>query len=363
MTTTGERTSVGLDRARLLAECGRDLFCLLDDAGGVTAAVGPWTAVTGTAAEEVEGQPLAAVLAEEDRAAVAAAHAEVTAGGPGGTVEARLAAPAAAERVFEIALRPLAPGETAASLRDVTAQRAVELELRRSNEELQRFAYVASHDLSEPLRMVTSYCALLVGEYADQLDENAREYLGFAADGATRMRTLIDDLLDYSRVGWEAGPATPVPLDEVFAEAVQDLRPAIAAAGADVALAPLPVVRGDRAQLRRVAANLLANALKFRAEGRRPLVAVSAERTGARVTVSVADNGIGIAEQHRERVFVMFKRLHGRAAYPGNGIGLALCKRIVELHGGTVWAEAAPDDGSVFRFTLAAAPDVVAVPA
>jgi light-regulated signal transduction histidine kinase (bacteriophytochrome) len=203
--------------------------------------------------------------------------------------------------------------------------------------------------------MVTSYCALLVNDFGDQLGDDAKEYLHYATDGALRMRALIDDLLAYSRVSWVAEEAVPVDLHAVVTDAVRDLGTVIADTGALVTVGPMPSVLGNAGQLGQLVANLLGNALKFRTEGTVPRVAVTARATGAQVTLTVADNGIGIDEKHRERIFVMFKRLHGRAAYEGNGIGLALCKRIAELHGGTVWAEEAPGGGSAFHVTLVGA--------
>jgi light-regulated signal transduction histidine kinase (bacteriophytochrome) len=358
MTTT-------IDAAQLLAACARELLCIIDGDGQVVAAAGPWHDVVGIPAAEVTGAGLDAFVHDDDRPALRAYRAAVLDGEPHGLVDVRVAG---TDRVFDVALRR-AGAHVVASLRDVTAQRAADErlaqlneqlqrandELQRSNDELQRFAYVASHDLSEPLRMVTSYCGLLAEDSAGQLDETAREYLAFAVDGAVRMRTLIDDLLAYSRVSWVAEEPSLVSLDEVFDVALRDLGGAVEETGAEVVVAPLPVVLGDPGQLGQLAVNLLGNALKFRTPGTPPRVTVSADVRGNRVTLSVADNGIGIADKHRERVFVMFKRLHGRGAYDGNGIGLALCKRIAELHGGTVWVEEAPGGGSVFRVTLVAA--------
>ncbi len=350
-----------------LAAAARELLCLVDAEGRVLAAAGPWAEVVGVPAAGVEGLPLDALVHAEDRAAFASARAAVVAGGEPAPFDLRLAS-GRWERVYDVALRP-ADGAVVASLRDVTAQRAADqrlallhdrlqqanVELQRSNEELQRFAYVASHDLSEPLRMVTSYCALLEDHCGAELDETAREYLGYAVDGAQRMRALIDDVLAYSRVAWVAEEARRVDLAEVVADAVRDLGATVAEHDAEVVVGPLPAVLGNAAQLGQLAATLIGNALKFRTPDTPPRVAVTASVAGGAVTLSVTDNGIGIPERHRERVFVMFKRLHGRAAYQGNGIGLALCKRIAELHGGTVWVEAAPGGGSVFRVTLVAA--------
>ncbi|HEV2889294.1 MAG TPA: ATP-binding protein [Frankiaceae bacterium] len=360
------------DAASVLADCARELLCLTGPDLEIVAAAGPWAQAVGV---EPAGVRLDDLVVAADRPALRAYRDAVGGGLPHDPIDVTVVAHGR-DRVFDVVLRAV-EGGAVASLRDVTEIRLTDYalgainerlqrindELRRSNEELQRFAYVASHDLSEPLRMVTSYCALLVDEYGARLDPTAHEYLAFATDGAMRMRTLIDDLLAYSRVSSVAAPAVRVDLGDVLADAVHDLGAAIAACGADVTVGPLPAVRGNEAQLRRLAVNLVGNALKFRSEGTVPRIAVTAEREGATVTLSVADNGIGIAERHRQRIFVMFKRLHGRGAYDGNGIGLAMCKRIAELHGGTVWVEDAPGGGSVFRVTLVAADLPAAAPA
>ncbi|HEX8001421.1 MAG TPA: ATP-binding protein [Mycobacteriales bacterium] len=353
--------------ARVLAQAARELLCLTTEDGRVVGAAGPWPEAFGRTPDALAGTAIADLVEPADRPALSAYYAATVAGATHPPIDVR--ATYGARRVYDVALRAV-DGSVVASFRDVTQQRRAEellrqlnADLRRSNDELQRFAYVASHDLSEPLRMVTSYCALLADDCGDRLTDDGREYLAFAVDGAKRMRTLIDDLLAYSRVSWVSEEATRVDLDAVFAQAAHDLGPLIAANGVEVTVGPLPAVLGDAGQLRQLASNLVGNAVKFASPDRPPRVSVTARTTGSQVTLSVTDNGIGIEEKHRERIFVMFKRLHGRAAYDGNGIGLALCKRIAELHGGDVWAEGAPGGGSVFRVTLVAAPDVVEVPA
>jgi light-regulated signal transduction histidine kinase (bacteriophytochrome) len=235
-------------------------------------------------------------------------------------------------------------------------------ELERSNTDLAQFAYVASHDLLEPLRMVSSYVQLLADRYTGQLDADADEFIAFAVDGATRMKGLIDDLLAYSRAGVTAVIRRPVNCGVLVRSALADLEVAISESGATVVVDELPIVTGDPGQLAQVFQNLLSNALKFVAAERPAVVRVSAERAGTAWCFSVADNGIGIDEAHRARIFMMFKRLHGRAEYPGTGIGLALCQKIVGRFGGRIWLEAPTTGcGSVFRFTLPdAAPVTVA---
>lgn len=225
-------------------------------------------------------------------------------------------------------------------------------ELQRSNAELAQFAYLASHDLKEPLRMVASYVELLARRYEGRLDATADEFIRYALDGTARMRALIDDLLDYCRIDAAPRPFTDVDLAVVVERVVSTLQPAIDAAGALVRVGPLPVVRGDHAQLEQVVQNLLTNALKFVRPGQTPAVEVAARRAGDEWIVSVADNGIGVEPRFAERIFGMFQRLHPRDVYPGTGIGLAICKRVVERHGGRIWVEPAPGGGSIFSFTI-----------
>ena len=240
--------------------------------------------------------------------------------------------------------------------RDITRQKRVEEALRRSNEDLERFAYVASHDLQEPLRTIASYVQLLENRYGDRLDADAREFIGYAVDGATRMRRLIDDLLAFSRVGTGAGPMAPCDAGAALDAALRGLGSALDDAQAVVARSPLPSVQADPGQLETVFSNLIANAVKFRGAAA-PRIRVSAARDGPAWAFSVVDNGIGIEPEYFERIFVMFQRLHTRQEYPGTGIGLAICKKIVERHGGRIWVESEPGRGSTFRFTLPAAPE------
>jgi light-regulated signal transduction histidine kinase (bacteriophytochrome) len=232
-------------------------------------------------------------------------------------------------------------------------------ELTRSNQELAQFAYVASHDLQEPLRMVSSYLDLLMRRYEGQLDAEAQEFIGFAVDGATRMKRLINDLLGYSRTGNSALQLAVVQSSDIVATVVSQLGPAIREARATVRVVePLPKVRVDAAQISRVFQNLIENAIKYRRPGTDPVITVTAARESAEYwRFSVSDNGIGIDPAFREKVFEIFKRLHGRDRYPGTGIGLSVAKLVVERHGGRIWIEPAPDGGSVFYFTI---PDMLA---
>jgi signal transduction histidine kinase len=227
-------------------------------------------------------------------------------------------------------------------------------ELRRSNTELEQFASVASHDLKEPLRKVTSYLTLLSDRYGSALDQSGREFLDYARDGARRMQAQMDALLEYARVGAASLDPGVVALDAVVDAALRNLELAIGEAHAVVTRDPLPRVAADPAKLTQVLQNLLANAIRFRGEAA-PEIHVSAERGAGEWTVAVRDNGIGIAKDHHESVFRIFERLHSRERYPGTGLGLAICKRIVERHGGRIWVESTPGQGATFRFTLPAA--------
>ena len=224
-------------------------------------------------------------------------------------------------------------------------------ELARSNAELQEFAYVASHDLQEPLRVISGFTQLLSDRYSGQLDETADEFIGYVVDGSERMKILINDLLEYSRVGTQGRPLEPVESSSALEHALSNLRVAMSEADARVTHDRLPKVQGDINQLSQMFQNLISNAIKFRAENP-PNIHISSVQVGESWVMSVSDNGIGIDPQHSERIFGMFKRLHGRGEYPGTGIGLAICSKIVERHMGKIWVESEPGNGSTFSFTL-----------
>ncbi|HVZ14366.1 MAG TPA: ATP-binding protein [Bauldia sp.] len=225
-------------------------------------------------------------------------------------------------------------------------------ELTRSNQELAQFAYVASHDLQEPLRMVGSYLELLARRYEDKLDDEAQEFIGFAVDGATRMKRLINDLLGYSRAGNSPLKREPVDSRELVETVLASLTLQIEDAHAEVRIAGLPQVRVDPVQYGRVFQNLVENAIKYRAPDTRPLIEIGAVRKDGLWCFSVADNGIGIDPVFKDKIFEIFKRLHGRDRYSGTGIGLAVTKLVVERHGGRIWVEPRAGGGSVFYFTL-----------
>jgi signal transduction histidine kinase len=225
------------------------------------------------------------------------------------------------------------------------------VQLSRSNKELEQFAYVASHDLQEPLRMVSSYVQLLAERYKDQLDEKAQKFINYAVDGAVRMQMLIQDLLGFSRVSTKGLDFVPVDCNILLAEALENLRIAITTSEAEITSDQLPVVSVDRIQIVQVFQNLIGNSLKF-CVNKLPKVHMGAELSDGHWRFSVRDNGIGIDAKYTDKIFVIFQRLHTREEYPGTGIGLALCKRIIERHGGDIWFESEVDMGTTFYFTL-----------
>jgi signal transduction histidine kinase len=224
------------------------------------------------------------------------------------------------------------------------------LELARSNRDLEQFAYVASHDLQEPLRAVAGYTQLLERRYGDRLDDQGRQYVRNAVEGAQRMQGLIQGLLAYARIGTESTPRTAVDLEHVLQEALSNLESAVRSTSARITHGRLPVVQADRQQLVQLLQNLLANAMKF--SKRAPRIRVQAQPRGREWVVEVYDNGIGVPPEQARNIFQLFHRLHPRDAYGGSGMGLAVCQRIVERHGGAIWVEPNPGGGSVFRFTL-----------
>ena len=224
-------------------------------------------------------------------------------------------------------------------------------DLARSNSDLEQFAYAASHDLQEPLRTITSYLGLVKDRYADDLNDTAQEFIEFAVDGAERMRALINDMLEYSRVNVQERPLESVSCDDALNAAVRSLSEAIRQNGAVIKTSPLPTVIGDESQLYRMFQNLMSNALKFRSD-KNPEIRVWAELREDEWIFSVQDNGIGIAPEYQEEVFAMFSRLHSRAKYEGTGVGLALCSKIAQRHGGHIWVESDTGKGATFRFNI-----------
>ena len=246
------------------------------------------------------------------------------------------------------------------AIEDISERMAVEralqlhaMELERSNADLEQFAYVASHDLQEPLRMVTSFTQLLAKRYKGKLDSDADEFIAYIVDGATRMHVLINDLLAYARLGSRAMELVPTDCEAILADAMSNLAGAIKESGATVTHDALPSLMVDPNQLSRLFQNLIGNAVKFRAVDP-PVVHVSARREGGEWLFSVQDNGIGIDPEYFEQIFLIFRRLHGTSKYSGTGIGLAICRKIVRQHGGKIWIESQPGKGSTFYFSLPA---------
>jgi light-regulated signal transduction histidine kinase (bacteriophytochrome) len=224
-------------------------------------------------------------------------------------------------------------------------------ELARSNTELEQFAYITSHDLQEPLRMVSSFVQLLAQRYKGKLDQDADDFINYAVDGVTRMQGLIKDILAYSRVGSRGKEFKSISSEVVLDHALSNLKTGIEQSGAVVTRDPLPVVTADNSQLVQLFQNLIGNAIKFHKDGA-PRIHVSAHQQGNEWIFSVPDTGIVIAPEYFARIFLIFQRLHDRNQYPGTGIGLAICKKVVERHDGRIWAESEPDTGSTFYFTL-----------
>lgn len=258
------------------------------------------------------------------------------------------------ELPLEIGLSPIQDGNeplVLASLVDISARRAAELELKRSNEDLQRFAYVASHDLQEPLRTVVSYVQLLERRYGTQLDQDAKDFIGFAVDGATRMQRMIEDLLTLSRVDTSGQGFSHTSAEAAVDAALVSLQASVEESGAGVTREALPDLFADPAQLKRLFTNLIGNALKFHGDAP-PHVEILAKKKDRFWEFQVRDHGIGIAPDDLDRVFGIFQRLHSRSEYPGSGIGLAICRRIVERHGGRIWVDSTLGQGCTFFFTI-----------
>jgi signal transduction histidine kinase len=295
----------------------------------------------------------------------ALAQTFLSAGAPGSVsapcrIEGVAAPGSVAARWEAIVARPPSGGEPGylLLLRDVAGEDALVhalaergAQLARSNRDLQEFTYVASHDLQEPLRMISSYTQLLQRRYQGKFDPEADEFLAFAQEGATRLQRLLDDLVVYSRVDTQVRTFAAVRMDQSLADALANLRGAIEREHASVEHAPLPDIDGDATQMTQLFQNLIGNAIKFHGADP-PKVLVRAEDQGTHVRYAVADNGIGIPPEYREKVFVIFQRLNAREQYEGTGVGLAVCKRVVERHGGTIWIEAASPHGSIVYFRL-----------
>ena len=339
-------------------ELSLDLLVAAGFDGYIKRANPAWERTLGWSQEELRAIPYVEFIHPED---VEDTVAEVL----------KLAEPGTETRDFEIRVRTKegpyrvllfsatgAPedGVVYAVAKDITERKAAVAALERSNAELEQFAYVASHDLSEPLRMVSGFVSLLEERYAGKLGSDADEFIGYIVDGVDRMQALIRDLLAYSRIGRDALNTAPVDMSALARHVLDTLGPAIEESDGTVELGDLPTVRGDATQLSQLLQNLIGNGLKFSGDAP-PLVRVVAERNGTGWRFAVIDNGIGIEPRFHDRVFQVFQRLHGPADYPGTGIGLAICHTIVVRHGGRIWIEPTTDGGSTVLFTLPDAPE------
>lgn len=326
----------------------RNLFLAVVVLAGaaVVVAVGTWWTLRRRVLE-----PLADLAAKAEAVSTGELDLPVRTEGPGEI--ASLAHAVDAMRV-ELVARMASEARSRAEIAEAHEQVLEQAEeLRRSNRDLEQFAYVASHDLQEPLRKVASFTQLLQKRYGGELDERADQYIEFAVDGAKRMQRLIQDLLGFSRVGRSAGEAVEVDLVEACATAVTTLDAAVEESGGQVEVGDLPVVVGQQTLLVQLFQNLVGNALKFRHPDRTPRVTLGAVRREDAWELWCSDNGIGIDQQYADRVFVIFQRLHAKDAYEGTGIGLALCKKIVEFHGGEIWLDTDVSQGTTIRWTLA----------
>ena len=349
-----------------LLEAAPDAMVVVDGRGGIVLLNLQAERQFGYSRDELVGQPVTNIIptgfaerivADDLRSAKDALEQQIGTG-----IELVGRRSDGSEFPIEIMLSPLESAEgilVTAAIRDITERKAAEEkllqtvdELNRSNVELGQFAYIASHDLQEPLRMVASYTQLLSQRYKGRLDPDADDFIGFAVDGATRMQRLIEDLLFYSRVGTTGAVLGPASSEAALEYALANLRSAIGESGAIVTHDPLPTVLADKAQLVQLFQNLIGNGIKFHGP-ETPRLHISATSTGdGRWAFAVTDNGQGIDPQYFDRIFGMFQRLHTREEFAGTGIGLAVCKKIVERHGGRIWVESGPGEGSTFRFTL-----------
>jgi PAS domain S-box-containing protein len=355
-------------RYRGLLEAAPDAMVVVNEAGEIVLLNVQAEKQLGYRRDELIGQPVTNVIPEGFAERLIAdgtrSAADALAQQIGTGIELVARRKDGTEFAIEIMLSPLESTEgtlVTAAIRDISVRNAAELqlantvdELRRSNQELEHFAYVASHDLQEPLRMVSSYTQLLARRYSGQLDADADEFIRYAVDGATRMQQLIQDLLAYSRVGTRTTDLAPTPSGRALDRALLNLRTSIEEAAATVTFDALPPVMADETQLVQLFQNLIGNSIRYQQGDTPPRIHVGCRRDGTnRWAFTVQDNGIGIDPQYFDRIFGMFQRLHGRDEYAGTGIGLAICKKIVERHGGVITVGSEPGRGSVFGFDLA----------
>jgi len=353
------------ERFRALLESAPDAIVIVNPRGRIDLANAQMESLFGYTRPELIGQTIDMLVPERFRGAHAGHRSGFT-GAPkrramGEGRELFGLRKDGSEFPVEISLSPMEGPDgisVTAAIRDVTERKAAEhklvqtiAELKRSNDELEQFAYVTSHDLQEPLRMVTSYTQLLATRYSDRLDGDAREFIAYAVDGSTRMRRLIQDLLAYSRAGTSEEPRGRISSEAALTVALANLEGAIQESSAIVTHDPLPTVSMRHSQLVQVFQNLIGNAIKYRSE-HIPRIHITASLHPQGYVFSVQDNGIGIDPEQFQRIFIIFQRLHGRNAYSGTGIGLAICRKLVERHGGRIWVDSEPGQGSTFHFAL-----------
>ena len=347
------------ERFRSLFELSADLVCIADISGYFRQINASFPRVLGYSQEELLGKPFMDFVHPDDRAkTVQVIEEKLSRGETVLTFENRYVRKDGGIVWLEWTSQPSVTKDcTYAIARDITERKRMEealaermQELARANTELQRFAYVASHDLQEPLRMIASYVQLIEKRYGDKLDADGQDFMGFVVDGANRLQTMINDLLEYSRVESRGGRFATVDCEELLVQGLQNLALSIEENGAAVAHDPLPRVMADPTQLVQVFQNLIENAIKFRGE-EPPLIHVSARRGEGEWVFSVRDNGIGLDPEYNERIFIVFQRLGGME-HPGTGIGLSICKRIVERHKGRIWVESGRGKGATFYFTI-----------
>jgi len=329
-----------------------DLSCFADFKGNFTKLSPAWSLALGWTEAELLAKPFVEFVHPADRDLTRQRAAELAGGGKVINFDNRYLSRDGSYRWLSWNAVSLPERQLIVAVaRDVTDRKHEQAELARSNQELEMFAYVASHDLQEPLRSIAGFMELLRNRYHGQLDAKADEYITFAVDGAKRLQTLINGLLEYSRVSTRGKPLAEVDTATALVEALANLQSAILETGAVVTHDPMPVLHADAGQFARLLQNLLANALKFHSD-QPPRIHISVRRQATAWEFSVRDNGIGIDPESFDRLFIIFQRLHTQKQYPGTGLGLAICKRIVERHGGRIWVESIPGRGTTFFFTI-----------
>lgn len=355
-----ERLQQSEERVRLLIDTARDIIATTNREGILTSLSPAFESITGYSRQERIGSPIEKDIVQEDLAHLLQQHHEAWMGRETPLFETRVKSIQGKVIILESCIRPIFKNgkieEVLWVARDISERKRAEreekkrYELERSNRELEEFAYICSHDLQEPLRVVVNYSQLIKRGYAGVIGEEGNEFLGLVIDNAKRMSKLVRDLLDYSRFGAAVALET-TDLGSALRDALFSLKSAIEETGARVDYPNLPKVQGNLSQLTRLFLNLIGNSLKFHS-GKTPEITISAEVQDLQITISVSDNGIGFDMKHAESIFLIFRRLHSRAEYEGTGVGLSICKKIVERHGGRIWVKSEKGKGTVFSFSL-----------